>query len=161
MKRFTLSFLLATCFVLLTACGSKTVFDETREFSSAWNRFKPEVFIVDISKPDGFYDLYLTVCVDTARYHANTLPVNVNIESSAGERRMFPSTVTLRDKKNEWKGEWRDGLLIVDQRIRDCLSFNNSGEHQIKIGQATHYYEIAGIRSLRFHIEPTEMDFPE
>lgn len=161
MKKTFPFLLLATCITLLYSCNSPEIFDKTHEFTSAWNRFEPETFTVDVKNNDDFYDFYLTVVVDTARYHANTLPLIVNIESPAGERRMFPTNVTLHDKKGVWRGEWHDGLLVVDQRIRDCFSFNRNGTYTVKIGQGTHYYDINGIRSIRFHIATTVMELPE
>lgn len=161
MKKTIISLLVAVCFGVCTSCGSKVVFDETRTLSGAWNRFKPETFTVDINDAEELYDFYLSVTVDTARYRANTLPIHVNVVSELGERRMFPCSITLRDNHDIWKGEWRDGLLVVDQRVRDCFSFNRKGSHTVTVGQATHYYDIDGIRSLRLHLSPTEIVYPD
>ena len=161
MKRTVLSLLLFCGLALLTACGNKAVFDETHTITGAWNRFEPENFTVDIQNAEELYDLFLCVSVDTARYRENSLPIHVNVISPVGERRMFPCSITLRDRTGAWKGEWRDGLLVVDKRVRECFSFNREGEHSITVGQGTHYYDINGIRSLRLRLSPTEMEYPE
>lgn len=160
MKRNTL-FLLFTALLLLTSCGKKTVFDETHTIAGAWNRFQPETFTVNIHDASEPYDMFISLSVDTAHYHENSLPLLVNMVSSVGERRMFPCTVTLRDRTGVWKGEWHDGLLVVDQRVRDCLSFNREGDHSVTVGQGTHHYDINGIRSVRLHLSPTKMEYPE
>lgn len=161
MNKIAKIILLAVGLIQLTSCGTKTVFDETHPISGVWNRFKPDTFMVDINDADELYDMYLSVAVDTARYHANTLPIHVNVVSELGERRMFPCGITLRDNHDVWKGEWRDGLLVVDQRVRDCFSFNRKGRHTVTVGQATHYYDIDGVRSLRLHLSPTEIVYPD
>ena len=161
MKKTIIILLLAVSLGWLSACGSKVLFDESHNISGAWNRFKPDTFVVDVNNVDELYDLYLTVTVDTSRYHATSLPVHINVLSELGERRMFPCSITLCDNHGVWKGEWHEGRLVVDQRVRDCFSFNRKGSHTVTVGQATHYYDIDGVRSLRLHIMPTEMAYPE
>ena len=160
MKKNTF-FLLFTALLLFIACGPKTIFDETHSIAGSWNRFKPETFTVDIHDASELYDVSLTIAVDTAHYHENTLPIHINVVSPVQERRMFPCSVTLRDRSGAWKGEWRDGLLVVDQRIRESFSFNREGEHSITVGQGTHLYDINGIRSVRLHLSTTKMEYPE
>lgn len=127
----------------------------------AWNRFKPKIFTVDISNANELYNISLCVTVDTSLFHDNSLPMLVNVVSPAGERRMFPCSILLRDKSGEWNGEWQNGLLVVDKCIRDSFSFNRDGEHSVSVGQGTHYYDIKGIRAIRLHIEETKIDYPE
>ena len=161
MKKIAIAILVAVVAFQFASCGSKYTFDETHAFTGAWNRFKPIQFTVDVQQPGEDCDFHLAVAVDTARYRYSSLPVIFNIETDAGERRFFPATVLLQDKQGVWKGEWKDGLLVVDQRVRDCFSFNRKGTHSVKVGQATHYYDIEGIRSLRLYIVPTATDYPE
>ena len=161
MKKTVLSLLLFCGLALFTACGKKAVFDETHSFAGAWNRFEPENFTVNVQDAEELYDLYLGVTVDTAHYHENSLPLHVNVISPVGERRMFPCTIILRDRAGVWKGEWHDGLLFVDRQVRNCFSFNREGDHTVTIGQGTHYYDIDGIRSVRLHLSPSEMEYPE
>lgn len=156
-----LSFLpLALLFCVACSHGD-AIIDETHTFSTAWNRFSDEKFVVTVSDIESPYDIYCEIVVDTQRYRQASLPINVNVITSFGERRMFRSHITLRDRDALWKGEWRDNKLVVDQCIRDAFSFNRKGVDTVKIGQATQYYDISGIESLRLHIHPTKIEYPE
>ena len=145
----------------LAACNRKPLLDETHDLGGTWNRFKNEVFEVEVKNTDDYYDIYLKAVFDTSQFHYASLPVNINIYSSDGERRMFSATLPLRDRQQMMTGKMIDGYLVVDHRVRDLFSFNSKGSYRIEVGQATQYYDIHGIKSVSLHIEPADLDLPE
>ncbi len=146
--------------LLLAACGNHTVLDETRSFDGAvWNRFKPEVFDVNIVKPDDFYNITVELVVDSALMRGNSFPLTVNLYSPDSEHRMFYTGLLLRNG-DRWKGESAgNGLRVVRQNIREFFSFRGKGTHRLEIGQATSQYDLEGVRSMHVTIEKAEIDY--
>ena len=146
----------------MCSCNRDTIFDEERSFSNdTWNRFQNETFEVSANNVDDFYDFYITVTIDTAQYIYRTLPLNINLYSPNGERRMFQGTVTLRTPDGRLKGTTEGTLLTTTKKVRDCYCFNVKGSHRIEIGQATNYYDIHGVKSIRMNITKTKLEYPE
>lgn len=147
--------------LLFAACGNKTLYDEERTFSNnVWNTFTPETYNIDVSNIEDYYNIDITVAVDTARYRYNNLPLTVNLYSPNNERRMFYANVALTENDRP-KGEMIDGYRVVTGRIRSYFSFNSRGEHRMEIGQATSQYDLEGIHSIRLAIEKAPMELPE
>ena len=83
--------------LLCTACGHKTLLDETRTFNNdTWLRFEPERFSVDVNNTDDCFSLVVSVTVDTARYREMTIPLMLEVEGPAHEKRTLFSTLNLR-----------------------------------------------------------------
>lgn len=163
MKKITYLFLPLTLLAMFaTACSDNVLFEDERTFdNTTWNRFTPEKFELTAKNTDEFYDFFVTVVIDTTRYRLKSLPLNINLYSPQGERRMFPSTVTLQAHTGQWKGTFDGSKITCRQRIRDCFCFNCEGDHKVEIGQATHYYDIVGIQSITFSVEKTELEYPD
>lgn len=152
---FFLSFLSLTLF----SCGGKKILDEEREFAgNTWNRFSPEVFEATVNNIQDYYNIDLTVSVDTALFRYNSLPLTVNIYSPNGEHRMFYSEVTLKEN-GRWKGEADDSLRTVGTHVRTFFSFNGKGSHRIEIGQATSQYDLEGVHSIEMDIYKVKLDY--
>ena len=144
--------------LLLCSCG-KSTFDEQRTFDrNIWNRFTPEVFDVNITNPEDYYNVNLTVAFDTAVFRYNNLPLTVNLYTPNGERRMFYSGVAFKEN-GRWKGEMQDGYRVVNQRIRSYFSFNGKGHHRMEVGQATSQYDLEGVHSITLTIEQAPLDY--
>ena len=153
--------------MLLAACGSKNIIDEERTFAGdVWNRFTPETFEVNVDNTDNYYNIDVTVTVDTALFRYSLLPITVNLYSPAGERRMFYASVPLKEN-GRWKGDIvsgtteKEGRRQVTSRIRTLFSFNAKGTHRLEIGQATSQYNLEGIGSLRLTVENTKIDYKD
>ncbi len=146
---------------LFASCGKKALVDDERTFGGdRWNRFTPEVFNVDVTNTDNYYDIDLVVSIDTAVYRYATVPVTVNIYSPNSERRMFYAEVPLK-QNGRWRGEVSDGLRMASHHIRTYFSFNSRGTHRIEVGQATSQYDLEGIHSIRLNIYQVELDYPD
>ena len=145
--------------LLLTGC-SKSVVDETRIFTTnTWNRFTPEVFSPVVSNTEDYYNIDITVCVDTTIYRYSDVPLTVNLYSPNGERRMFYANVPLK-LNSRWRGEIEeDGYRQVTHHIRTFFSFNCKGEHRMEVGQATSQYDLEGIHSLNLNIYKVNLDY--
>ena len=153
--------LLAAATMLLASCGSKNMIDEVRTFDkNVWNRFKPEVFNLDVKNIDNYYDIEITVSIDTAVYRYEDMPLTVNIYSPNSERRMFYANVPFK-QNGRWRGEVIDGYRTVTQHIRTFFSFNSKGEHTMEVGQATSQYDLEGIHSMGVHIYKVDLDYPD
>lgn len=145
--------------LLLVSCGGKTIVDDEREFeNNVWNRFTPEKFEAGISNTDAYYNIDLTVKIDTAVFRYSSLPLTVNIYSPNGEHRMFYAEVAFREN-DRWKGEVQDGQRSVTTHIRTFFSFNSKGDHRIEIGQATSQYDLEGIHSIELDIYKVKLDY--
>lgn len=159
MKTRNNSLIILLSFLLLTACGNKEILNEERNFGGEiWNRFTPEVFTVDIDNIDDYYNIDLTLAIDTNHYNEDIFPMTVNLYSPNGERRMFYYDMTLK-KNGRWRGEQNGKTRVVTERIRSFFSFNTEGEHRIEIGQATSKYDLLGPVSLTTYIERTKLDY--
>lgn len=147
--------------LLFPSCShDDAVIDEVHLFEGAWNRFQSEDFVAHIRDNDIPYNLYCEVVVDPAQYQYDALPLFVNVYSESGERRMFRASLIIRDKQGVVKGERSEGKIVLNQCIRDTYFFNHTGADTIKIGQATQYYEVYGVKSLRLYIQPTAIEYP-
>lgn len=155
----SLFFLIPFSFLLFISCNSKPILDEEREFGeNIWNRFSPEVFEATVNNTEAYYNIDLTVEVDTAAFRYNSLPLTVNIYSSNGEHRMFYSEVPLKEN-DRWKGETDDDVRKVSTHIRTFFSFNSQGDYRIEIGQATSQYDLEGIHSIELEIYKVKLDY--
>ena len=147
--------------LMLAACGSKNIIDEERTFAGGvWNRFTPEVFEVEVTNTDDYYNMDFTATVDTALFRYTTLPVTVNIYSPGGERRTFHTAVILKEN-GRWKGEAKGGMREVTTRVRTFFSFNSKGSHRMEIAQATSQYDLEGIGGFRLTVENTKIDYSD
>lgn len=160
MKRF---FPLLLLFSLLVSCKNGELFNEQHTIkNSVWNRFEAETFEFESTNSDDFYNLYLYAEIDTTQYLARTLPLNINLYSSNGERRMFTATITLRDSHGASKGTLLDnGNIFAEQCARKMFCFNSVGHYTLELGQATHYYDIRGIKKIGVRIENAPLEYPE
>ena len=155
----TLRILPLLALLLFAACGSKTVIDDERTFSGdVWNRFTPEVFNLDVTNIEDYYNIDLTVSIDTAVYRYDAVPVTINLYSPNSERRMFYAEVPLKHN-GRWRGEVVDGRRQASHHIRTFFSFNTTGEHRMEVGQATSQYNLEGIHSLELNIYKVELDY--
>lgn len=144
---------------LLAACGKGSLVDDGRTFDGdRWNRFTPEVFEFDVANIENFYDIDLTVSIDTAVYRYEAVPVTVNLYSPNSERRMFYAEVPLK-LNGRWRGEVIDGRRTVSNHIRTFFSFNTKGTHRMEVGQATSQYDLEGIHSLQLNIYKVDLDY--
>lgn len=155
-----LTFLLATAFA---SCNNKTLLNEDHTFvNDTWQRFKPEHFDVNVTRPDDCYNFLLTITFDTSRYHQNSLPIILEIESPDHEKRTLFSTLLLRNNNGNWLGSFSEtGDLVISQTIRQFYFFNTTGTHSVNLSQRTSKYEIYGIRNLNLTIEKVEVELPE
>lgn len=152
--------LLAT--LVLCSCGKKTLFEETRTFANdTWMRFEPEKYDITATTTEDCYDIYVTMQIDTCRYHATGLPLAINLYSNDGERRMFSTTMVLRDVQGSWKGTFEGSTLTLTKNIRPYFFFNKKGSYRLELSQMTHYYEIKGIKSLTVKFVKSELEYPE
>lgn len=152
-------FLVPLLFAVLTSCGGRSIVNEEREFGGdIWNCFTPEVFEAAVSNTGNYYNLDLTVSVDTAVFRYESLPLTVNIYSPNGEHRMFYSEVPLKEN-GRWKGEAERGLRTVGTHMRTFFSFNGKGTHRIEIGQATSQYDLEGIHSIKLDVYKVKLDY--
>ena len=144
---------------LTLASCNKNILDEEREFGGdTWNRFTPEVFETQVNNVEAYYNIDLTVSIDTTVFRYTSLPLTVNIYSPNGEHRMFYSEVPLKEN-GRWKGETDDGRRKASTHIRTFFSFNGKGEHRIEIGQATSQYDLEGIHSIELEIYKIKLDY--
>ncbi|MBR1765438.1 MAG: hypothetical protein IJ745_00175 [Bacteroidales bacterium] len=164
-KKFTRIAILSLLTLGIFSCGGKdTLVDDTRTFGDkGWNRFKPEVFSVDVKDADNYYQIDFEVVVDTSLMRTNTLPLTVNLFSPSGDRRMFYASISLIEN-NRWKGEpqpgrTKEGLRLLRQTIRPFFTFNSNGEFRMEIGQASSQFDLDAVKSFRLDIERTEIDY--
>ena len=145
--------------LLFISCGKKNIIDEERTFTGGvWNHFSPEVFDVNVSNTEDYYNIDMTATVDTSLFRYQILPLTVNIYSPNGERRMFYASIPTKEN-GRWKGEMKDGKRVITARVRTFFSFNSTGTHRMEIAQATSQYDLEGIESFRLTIENTEIDY--
>lgn len=153
--------ILGVAMLFFAACSPKNIIDEERTFAGeVWNRVTPEVFEVDVTNTEDYYNIDMTATVDTALFRYNTLPLTVNIYSPGGERRTFLTAILLKEN-GRWKGEAKEGKREVTTRIRTFFSFNSKGTHRMEIGQATSQYNLEGIAALRLTVENTKIDYSD
>lgn len=158
MKRFHI-FLIAALLTLCTSCGDNTVFEDEHTFDrNIWNRFTPEVFDINISNIEDYYNIDFTVAVDTTLYRYNEVPVIIELKSPGGEQRQFYGHVVLREK-GRWRGEMIDGYRTVSSRIRNYFSFNSKGVHQMEVCHTTSQYDLEGIHNLGITITKAKLDY--
>ena len=146
----------------LSACGKKTIIDDERTFGrDVWNRFTPEVFEFNVSNTEDYYNIDLTVTVDTTLYRYGSLPLTVNLYSPNSERRMFYAEVPLKEN-DRWRGEMAEGnYRTVSHHIRTFFSFNAKGDHRMEIGQGTSQYDLEGIHSVQLTVETVKLDYSD
>lgn len=143
-----------------SACHrGNTIFDEQRTFEhDVWNHFKPEEFNIDVANEMDYYNIDITVCVDTAIYRYNDFPCMAILKSPSGEIRQFYHTVSLKEK-GRWRGEQNGRYRTVQGRVRSYFTFNRKGEYQLQISQITGQYDLEGVHSLQMKVEKTKLDY--
>ena len=145
--------------LLFASCDSKSILDEEHDFNGAvWNRFTPEVFDVKVDNVENYYNIDITVAVDTLAYRYETLPVMLILNGPNGEERQFYGAVVLKDK-GRWRGEIKDGLRVASGRIRSYFSFNTEGTHHLKVSQTTSQYDLEGVHRLAVSITRAKVDY--
>lgn len=145
--------------LIIVSCSHNTVLDEGREFyRNVWNRFTPEAFTVNIGNAENYYNIDVTVAVDTLHYRYREVPLAITLTSPDGEQRRFTTAVQLQDK-GRWRGEMQDGYRVATARVRSYFSFNRKGEHRMEVGQLTSQYDLEGIHGIHVCIEKAKIDY--
>ena len=164
MTYFRKYFIVAIAALLLcVGCGRKSLLDESRTFANdTWLRFEPETYTVDVKNTDDCFNFVVTVTVDTARYREMTIPLKLEVESPAHEKRTIFSTLNLRNRNGNFLGTFNEeGYLVGHQMVREYYFFNQKGMHTISLGQRTNKYEIKGIKELKLTISEAELEYPK
>lgn len=151
--------ILLVALMALTSCSGNTVYNDEHIFDgNTWNRFTPEVYAINISNIDNYYNIDFSVAVDTTTYRYDEVPVLIELKSPGGEQRQFYGHVVLREK-GRWRGEMKDGYRQVNGRIRNYFSFNAKGEHQMEVRHTTSQYDLEGIHSLTVTLTKAKIDY--
>lgn len=146
--------------LLVSSCSSKNnvLIDEQRTFSNnVWNRVTPEAFEIDVENENDYFNIDLTVSVDTAVYRYADFPFNLDIYTPDGTHRHLTPQVGVK-ANGRWKGEPEGGYRTVTKRVQNYFYFNTPGKHRIEVQQATSQYNLEGIHAFKIHIEKAEMD---
>ena len=152
------SFYLSTFF--FSSCGDKSdiLIDEQRSFpNDVWNRVTPETFEIDVPDASDYFNIDLSVTVDTALYRYNEMPFYMDIYSPDGTRRHLTPQFLVKEN-GRWKGESKDGYREVTSRVQHFFFFNQNGTHRIEVRQATSQYDLEGIHSYGIRIEKADLD---
>ena len=151
--------LLCSLILLFTSCSKGCILNEEHSFNgAAWNRFTPEEFDVKVNNTENYYNIDITVAVDTLTYRYETLPVMLILNGPNGEERQFYGAVVLKDK-GRWRGEIKDGLRVASGRIRSYFSFNTQGTHHLKVSHTTSQYDLEGVDRLAVSITRAKVDY--
>jgi len=151
--------ILFICLILFSCGKNKSIVEEEREFAGhIWNRFTPEKYEFDVNDIEKYYNIDLTISVDTALFRYNSLPLTVNLFSPTSEHRMFYAEIPLKEN-GRWKGELDGAQRTATTHIRTFFSFNSKGTHNLEIGQATSQYDLEGIQSMDLNIYTVKLDY--
>ena len=155
-------FHIATVALLLLSLGAcndgKTICDETITFEkNTWNRFKPEQIDFDVKNVEDYYNIDLTVQIDTAVYRYDEFPIMVILTNEYGEERQFFHEIKMKEN-NRWRGEQEGKLRAIKGRVRSYFTFNHVGEQKMRISQFTSQFDLEGIHSIQLEIEKAKLD---
>ncbi len=143
----------------LVSCGGKDILDEEREFGrDIWNRFTPETFEFTVNDIDAYYNVDLTVTIDTALFRYDHFPVYLDLKSPDGESRRFNGQVDFK-QLGTWRGEEQGQYRVICGPMRNYMSFNSKGHHTLEVGQTTSQYDLEGIHSVAVHIYKVKLDY--
>lgn len=147
--------------MLLCSCN-KPLLDETRTMpGNKWLRFEPEQFDFDIKNVEDCYHIVFTIRIDTTLYTAKTFPLVVNMQTDAGEHRMFYSNIKLKDAQGHRTGEMTGAYQNTEGRIREYVFFNSQGKVHLAVKQGTTKYELPGVASVGLRVEKAQMKIPQ
>lgn len=151
------------CLLLFISCKSDILVEEQRVFdNNTWMRFEMENFNVKVDNVEECYDIYLNLTVDTSQLKENVVPLNFNLYSPNGERRMFRTLINIINKNGLLLGDTQDdGYVYFNHKARSYFFFNAEGEYTFEVGQATNRYELRGIKSVELIIKRAELVYPE
>lgn len=139
--------------LLFSACGNKTLIDETHPFeNNTWLRFNPEIFKVQVNNTDISNCVALTLRYDTAIYQQSQLPLLVDFYIDSNELHNFAPVMRLRDSKGKLRGEMVGQYCTITDTIDARRTYNTPGLYTYRIKQRTSKYEIHGINSLTLKI---------
>lgn len=125
-------------------------------------RFEPEEFIVNVPSEEDYYNIEMTICLDTNIFKGKEFPLVVNMISSEGEQRMFDAHIPLFNfKEGSRIGTFEDTFQTSSNIVRKYLSFNRKGDFKLQIKQGTSKYELHGIKSIGVKVEKADMELPE
>ena len=145
--------------LLFASCGGKNILDEDREFNrDIWNRFTPESFEFQVNNTNDYYNIDLTVAIDTAIYRYRQFPVYLELKSPDGESRRFNGQVDFMER-GSWRGEEQGPYRVITGRMRSYMSFNSKGHHTLEVGQTTSQYDLEGIHSIKANIYKVKLDY--
>lgn len=125
-------------------------------------RFEPEEFIVNVPSEEDYYNIEMTICLDTNIFKGKEFPLVVNMISSEGEQRMFDAHIPLFNFKEGGRiGTFEKTFQTSSNLVRKYLSFNRKGDFKLQIKQGTSKYELHGIKSIGVKVEKADMELPE
>lgn len=147
--------------IVLSSCN-KTAIKESRSFvNDTWMRFEPETFDFNINNVDNCYNIFMTVTIDTNKVKGPELPLVVNMTSDGGERRMFRTHITLKDRRGNRVGKMSGSMQTAETRVREYVFFNHTGRQTVEVKQATSKYELPGVNNFGIRVEKAKLVYPE
>ncbi len=151
MKR--LKVILIFLIIILTSCGSQTVFEEYHTFEKqSWNKFKLLPFEFDVNSISGSYAVYMII-----RYNRDfpqmTLSFNSELIGPDGEQRRRSIDIKLKDQHRNLLGADQSDYYEIKYPLYPDFKFNTKGICIIEFQNEMKKYETAGLIQIGLLVE--------
>lgn len=155
MEKRNRSWLCLPLLLLLWACDSKPMFEESRSISSErWGKNDIVRFDLPVSDTATFYDLYINL------RNINTYPYSniflfVKVHAPNGMTVTDTLEYSLADSYGQWLGKSSSRLWDTKLPFRSMVKFAQQGDYTFEIQQGMRDDELEGIIDVGLMVEKT------
>jgi gliding motility-associated lipoprotein GldH len=133
--------------ISFTACKSEPAYQQLHSLKgNTWNRFDNQVFEIPVKEIGKTYDIFLTM-KRTAEYPYDELPINVVLQTPAGEERIHEFSFKLNHSIKDPDQKEMDSLTVEFQLWKEIL-LNDKGKCTITIENLIPKIATPGIASI-------------
>jgi len=142
-------------FVMLYACGPKTIFDQQKDIPNPWSYGDKISFEYEVQDTATAYDLLLGINHVTD-FSFENLYMNVTTVFPDGQKITNPVSFQLADSQTDWIGDCNSNSCDIEIEMSTKAFYKKSGKYTLIFEQYSRKDSLEGINWLKVKIQEHE-----
>lgn len=142
-------------FVMLYACGPKTIFDQNEDVPNPWSYADKISFEYEVQDTSVAYDLLLSINHEID-FSFENLYLNITTVFPDGEKITNPVSFQLSDSQTNWIGDCGNKNCDIEIEMSTKAYYKKKGKYTLIFEQHSRKDNLEGINSLTVKIQEHE-----
>jgi len=147
---------IAICCLLLTACNSDLIFDESKDIPNAsWSYANPIPFEFEVKDTTKTYQVLLEM-THAGDFGFQNCYVQITTRFPNGEEKKQAVSLELAAQSGIWNGECSGNTCSLEIPLQAKAKFKQPGKHSITVEQFMRVDPLPGIKAISLKIKQLE-----